>query len=176
MKSPSRQDGGKAVPPRRGSFGPRAIGAAVARVARPVLGKRGFAEAAIITDWPSLVGPQLAAHTLPTRVAHARGQREGGVLHLRVAGGAFATEVQHLEPLILERINRYFGYRAIARIKLSQGPLPRRRSPKLDAPRPLAPSEEQALAADVAGIASDDLREALARLGRAVMGRTEPSL
>lgn len=158
---------------RRGMRGPRAIGATVSRLARSVLGKRGFAEAAIVTDWNTVVGPHLAAYTLPTRIAHVRGSRDEGTLHLRVAGGAFATEVLHLESMIVERINTYFGYRAVARLKIVQGPLPKRPAPPKPRLRSLDEAGEQALAADVAGVETDDLREALARLGRAVMAKEE---
>jgi hypothetical protein len=89
-------------------------------------------------------------------------------LRLRVAS-AFATEAQHLEPVLIERINAFFGYGAVARLTLVQGPA-------LNAPvappklRPLSAVEQQALDARVAGVADPELRAALQRLGSAVAG------
>ncbi len=152
--------------------GLRALGATVAKVASAALGKRGFAEAGVITDWPEIVGPQLAAHSSPVRLAFPRGRRAEGTLHIRVAG-AFAVELQHLEPLVVERINRYFGYRAVARLAMVQGPLPERaprRRHKAEIRR-LSDEEERALAERLAAVPEAGLRQALRRLGRAVIGR-----
>lgn len=155
---------------RRGSAGPRLIGTAVTRLTRPLLGKHGFAVGAIITGWDAIVGHELAAFAVPTRVSFARGERSDGTLHVRTAGGAFATEIQHRAPTLIERINTHFGYRAVARIKISQGPISRRTLPPLRLPRPLDAGEQAALAAEVAPVEDGDLRDALARLGRAVIG------
>lgn len=151
---------------RRGGFGPKAVAAAIDRVARPALGKRGFAAAGVIADWPQIVGATLATQTCPLKIVVARGERGDGVLHLRVASGAMATQLQHLEPVLIERINVYFGYRAVARIAISQGPLPRRKPPK-PPPAPLADPAE--VAKRVAGVADPELKEALARLGAWVL-------
>ena len=89
-------------------------------------------------------------------------------LRVRV-GGAAALEIQHMEPQIIERVNGYFGYRAIDRLQLVQGPLPapplRRMPPPLDAAR------ARAIETKVAGIGDPDLRAALARLGSAIARR-----
>lgn len=152
----------------RGGPGPRAIAGEVERLTRPALGKRGFAEAAVIAEWPSIVGSVLAARTCPLKIVFPRGQRGDGVLHLRVANGAFATELQHLEPQVLERVNGHFGYRAVARLALSQGPLPRQAKPKPPAPPPADPAVVERAVADVA---DPEVRQALARLGAFVLRR-----
>ncbi len=151
--------------------GPRALAEAVAGITGSVFGRRGFAGGAVLNDWPAIVGPGLAAHTLPERIVRGTGKPAGGVLHLRVDSGALATELQHLEPLLIERVNGYFGYRAVSRLKLLQAPLPKKEPPAPAVTRPLNPDEEQALARSLAGVADGDLRDALEGLGRAVMGR-----
>ena len=97
----------------------------------------------------------------------AMGGEGGGVLHVRVAG-AFALELQHLEPVVIERINAHFGHAAVTRLKMTQGlpagsVKPRRR------PKPLGAAAETALAATVERIGDDRLKQALARLGRAIL-------
>ena len=96
------------------------LGQSINRVTTPALRRRGFAEAAIVTDWPTIVGRPLCDHTRPSRIVFPRGERLEGTLHL-VVTGAFAPEVQHLAPQIIERINGHFGYRAIARMELHHG-------------------------------------------------------
>jgi hypothetical protein len=152
---------------RRG--GMRALAAEVPRIAAPALGKRGFAEAHLIAEWASIVGAELADKISPDRLSFARGERREGTLRLRVAPG-LGPEVQHRTPQILERINGFFGYRAIARLMLVQGPPARPARALPPRPRPLAPAEREALDRRLAAIAEPQLRDALRRLGTAVLG------
>lgn len=153
--------------------GPRAIAATVDRVTRPSLSRRGFAEASVIADWPAIVGAALAEHVCPLRIAFPRGQRGDGTLHVRAASGAMATRLQHLHPLVLERINGHFGYRAVARLVVTQGPLPSRPRRVAPAPPALSAEGERALEDRLAAVEDPELRAALAGLGRHVLARKE---
>jgi hypothetical protein len=87
---------------------------------------------------------------------------------LRVEGPA-AVEIQHLANVILERVNRFFGWQAVGRIALRQAPLTRREPPQ---PPPAADlAETERVGATLTAVADDDLRQALARLGAAVKRR-----
>jgi len=81
-----------------------------------------------------------------------------------------ALELQHRAPLVVERINLFFGREAVTRLALVQGPLPLPPPAASPPTRPLAPGEAAALDRQLAGVASVELREALARLGRRVIG------
>ena len=153
--------------------GPRALAGVLRKVTRPIFGKRGFAGGAVVTEWPTIVGRHLAAHTVPERIAYQGGGHDSGVLHLRVDSGSLATELQHLEPQLLERINGYFGYRSVERLRIVHGPLPPAEAPPRPAPRALDRTEEKDLADRLAGIKDDDLRTALEALGRVVVARGE---
>ena len=135
----------------------------------PAARRRGFAEASLLADWAMIVGPALARRCQPVRVDHAPGRRSGGTLLVQV-GGAAALEIQHAAPQLLERINAYFGHKAVRQLRLLQMPLPP--VPVVQPPRPrvLAPSEEAALAAGVTVVTDDPLRAALLALGRTVSG------
>ncbi|MDP6785530.1 MAG: DciA family protein [Rhodospirillales bacterium] len=148
--------------------GPRALAGALNKVTRPIFGKRGFAGGAVITEWPAIVGRHLAAHTVPERIAYQGGGRDRGILHLRVDSGALAAELQHLEPQLLDRINGYFGYRSVERLRIVHGPLPPAKAPPRPAPRALDRSEKKDLADRLAAIEDEDLRAALDALGRVV--------
>lgn len=149
--------------------GPRRIGQAVPEVAGKVLGKRGLAFGALITDWPSIVGHQLSLRTAPDKLSFPRGKREEATLHIR-AMGAIALELQHLEPQIVERINGFFGYRAVARIRLIHAP-PAARTAAPVRPRPLSMDEEISVVTAAAAVEDEELRATLERFGRSLLAR-----
>jgi hypothetical protein len=161
---------------RRGGYGLRALGNSLTAVTKRAFARRGLTGADLARQWPAIVGRDLAAQCRPRQLRFPKAGPGGGGavdgrLTLRVAPG-WALEVQHLEPLMLERINGYFGYRAVARLRLQQAPIGRgaaaRPAPTAEAARPLAPAEEAALHDQVASVADEELRAALERLGRAV--------
>jgi hypothetical protein len=151
---------------RRGG-GLRRLPELLGRLLEPAARRRGLAEARLLTDWPLVIGPELGARCQPVRLSGAAGPA-GGVLTIHV-GGAFALELQHSTPQLLERINDFFGYPAVARLRLIQAPPVRpvkRRGPR--PMRPLATDELSELAALVEPVMPLDLRQALGVLGRTV--------
>ena len=157
---------------RKRGGGPRALAASLASTTKTIFGKRGFSDGAILRDWAMIAGDHLAAHSQPEQIAYTKGGSDGGALHLRIDSGAMATELQHLQPLLIERINGYFGFKAVDRIKITQGPLPERDDKPAWSPRTLEAGEESGLAESLMDVDDDDLRKALQTLGRAVIGRS----
>jgi hypothetical protein len=156
---------------RRGG-GLRRLPDLLGRVLDPAARRRGLAEARLLTEWPSVVGPDLAARSQPIRLTHRSGHR-GGVLSLHVAGSA-ALELQHSEPQVLERINGFFGYPAVARLHLIQAPVRRAGGHPLPGRSPsLTGAEENEVAAVVRRVGDPALRAALAALGRTLKGRPD---
>ena len=137
--------------------------------------RHGFASTEIVTHWEDIVGAEIAVHAEPIKITWPR-QRDGGntgddddlepaTLVLRCQGPA-AIEIQHQAGIIVERVNRFLGWRAIARIALRQAPLARRDKPR---PPPAPdPAEVRRIADTMTGITDDNLRTALGRLGAAV--------
>ena len=131
--------------------------------------KQGFAARELVTRWAEIAGAEIAAHSEPIRMQWPRpveGQpQEPATLVLRVEG-PMALEIQHSSDVILQRVNRFFGWSAVGRLALRQAPLSRRDKPK----RPRAPDAREV--AEVEGTLSSvedaDLRAALARLGAAI--------
>lgn len=153
---------------RKSRRGLSTLGQCVNRITAPALRRRGFAEAAIVTRWDEIVGRPLCDHSQPSRVVFPRGQRRDGVLHL-VVTGAFAPEVLHLAPQIVERINVFFGFPAVARLQLHHGPVSARhaadRSGQRAASGPeLASPPDPGLDAVIAAVQDDSLKSALDRL------------
>jgi hypothetical protein len=149
--------------------GPRAIAAETARATAPIRRKRGFAEASVFSDWPEIVGPGLAGQCMPLRMVRGPAG-EGATLHVRVTG-PLALELQHLEPQVVERINGFYGYRAIARLRLHQGPITGPARPVREKPPVPDPEDIARLDAALAGVDDEDLRRALRDLGASVLAR-----
>ena len=133
------------------------------------LARQGFASTGIVTHWAEIVGAEIATHAEPMRMSWPRRVHEDApepaTLVLRVEGPV-ALEIQHLPGVIIEKVNRFFGWRAVGRIQIRQAPL-RRGAPKAR-PAPPDPAVVARLAAGMADIKDEDLRGALARLGAAV--------
>jgi hypothetical protein len=133
-----------------------------------VFARQGFASSDIVTHWPEIVGSEIAAYAEPLKLQWPRGDAEDpepATLVLRAEGPA-AIEIQHQSAVILERINRFFGWRAVGRIAIRQAPLARRaKSATAAGPDP---AEAARVAASLPTIVDDGLRQALGRLGAAV--------
>jgi len=155
---------------RRG--GMAALAVDVPAVTRAAIGSRGFAEAGLITHWAEIIGADLARGCQPDQLKFPKGARSDGTLTLRCLG-AMAIEIQHQAPYLLERINGYFGYRAIARLKLVQGTLRRRPARAALKLPPPAAGDLAATEAALAGLPEDDLKNTLRRLGTAIRQRSK---
>lgn len=157
---------------RRGGRAPKALGATVERITKPLFGSRGLADGTIVRHWTTIMGAEVARVTAPEKLVYPGRERREGTLHLRVASGAAATVIQHNEPIVLERINGYFGYRAVARLLIKQGPVVSAPDvPSESAPAPDAGADAD-IAATVAPVDDPDLRDALESLGRLVKARS----
>jgi hypothetical protein len=91
--------------------------------------------------------------------------QEPATLVLRVEGPA-ALEIQHKSDVILERVNRFFGWSAVGRLALRQAPLSRRDRPEQQ--RPPDAKEVETVAKTLSAVEDEELRAALARLGAAI--------
>jgi len=133
--------------------------------------RQGFASSELVIRWETIAGAEIAAHCEPIKIQWPRPiqgeEPDPATLVLRVEGPA-AIEIQHLSAVILERVNRFFGWQAIGRIALRQAPLKRRARP--EPPPAPDPQKTARIAAELADIADEDLKAALARLGAVVKG------
>lgn len=157
-----------------------ALASNVPGLTKLALGRKGFAEAGLIGEWPLIVGEEIARLAVPVKLRLPRPKGEpkgekaslptspariapnvaGGTLTLR-ASPAASLEIQHLKPRILERITRHFGYPAITEIRIEIGD---RRQAAVKARRPAAGPATQP---DLSGVTDPEIREALRRLGAA---------
>jgi hypothetical protein len=152
-----------------GPFPAKPLSVLLSDVFSDAYARQGFAARELVTRWAQIIGPELAAHCEPLKMQWPRpveGQpQEPATLVLRVEG-PMALEIQHASDVILQRINRFFGWSAVGRLALRQGPLSRRERPRpLPAPDP---SEVEQIAQTLSSVEDDALRAALARLGASI--------
>src|ERR1700676_486375 len=131
--------------------------------------KQGFAARELGTRWGEIAGSEAAPHSAPLKTQWPRpveGQpQEPATLVLRVEG-PMALEIQHSSDVILQRVNRFFGWSAVGRLALRQAPLSRRERPKpAHAPDPSAVAK---IAETLSAVEDEELRAALARLGASI--------
>lgn len=157
-------------PSKRQSRGLLAIATTLQRVTSIARNKRGLPEPALIEQWSAIVGPTLAGQCAPQRLVRGPGGTDG-TLHLSVSG-PLALELQHLEPQLLERINGFFGFRAVARLSLHQVAPPPLKPPPKPRPQP-TPRQATALADRLTAIDDPELRDSLGRLGASVLARSQ---
>src|SRR5262249_11782606 len=128
-------------------YGVKTVGSFLPGLTRKAFEKYGFSAASLVADWATIAGRDLAAYTAPERLkwprvversdeelAETGKGRPGATLVLRVDGGR-SLDVQHRARQIIERINAYFGYAAVAELRIVQAPVGIEGQPPLPAPR-----------------------------------------
>ena len=152
---------------------PRAAGELIGEIGGPSFRRFGFVQHSIVSRWAEIVGQRYSKVSSPESIKFPAGKKAGGVLTLLV-DGAHAPLIQHLTPMIVDKVNRFFGYAAINRIVFRQGkppaPPPKPERPKL---RPV-PKE---LGEGLREIADPELRHCLESLAAQIAASSgAPSL
>jgi len=143
------------------------VGPLIVEAITPICQQNGFVQARILLEWEYIVTPQFAQFCIPLKVTFPLKQRNNGRLLLR-ATSSMATEISYLEPLILSRINQYFGYQAISKISLLQGPIAKKALSRKPPRNPLPEAIQTTLKNHVQSIEDDRLRAALLSLGMGI--------
>jgi hypothetical protein len=154
-----RQRGGEA----------RQIADLMPAIGRTAFRRFGFVQSSVVTRWPEIVGAAHARHCAPESIRFAPGEKSEGILQL-VVSPAHAPIIQHVIPEIIERVNRFFGYRAVARVKMRQGAV-QAPKPKEDARTAAPPSLKpipMELGDSLRDIGDPELRAVLESLARSL--------
>lgn len=139
----------------------------------PVLQKRAGLSTALVSAWPEIAGERLANGSVPQKIVWSRAatsaDAQAPATLVVSADPSVALALQHETGALAARVNAFFGYPAVDRIRIVQkvlGRAPKRARP----PAPDAAQRRQAEAL-VRGVEDDALRESLARLGASVIAR-----
>ena len=138
----------------------RAAGDIVGAIGGIAFKRFGFVQGAVVSRWPEIVGERYAKVSTPESIRFPAGKKAGGTLTLLVEG-AHAPLMQHLAPTIIERVNRFFGYQAVAKIAFRQGAA---RKQPVRPSRPEAAPVPRELGEGLRAIADPELRTVLESL------------
>lgn len=141
----------------------------IRHIIKPILGKHGFARTDILENWENMVGADLAQGTVPERLAFERDERTNGTLHVKAAGGAFAMLLEHQKDRVIGQVNTFFGYRAVAKIKIVQGALKLKKPMVQLAPKKVSPQEIEKLVEKTKNIEDAELRQKMIDVGVAML-------
>jgi hypothetical protein len=119
--SKTRQPGPQSDAPRIGRA--RSAGDILGKIGDQAFRRFGFIQSAVVSRWPEIVGERYAKVSSPESIRFPAGRKSAGVMTLLVEG-AHAPLMQHLTPLIIDRVNRFFGYEAVDRLVFRQGRAP----------------------------------------------------
>ena len=150
--------------PRRGHA--RACGDLVSDIAGTTFKRFGFVQGAVVSRWTEIVGDRYAKVSTPESIRFPAGKKAGGTLTLSVEG-AHAPLMQHLGPLIIERVNRFFGYEAVSKIAFRQG---RAARPEPKPQRPVSAELPKDLGEGLRQITDPELRTVLESLAGKLAG------
>ena len=175
------QKSGKPATVRRTGKGFRHASETVRKSLDQVVGRKGFAESEVLLRWPEIIGEALAQTCNPVKVHYGTNRQIGATLVVQANSGR-APEVMHLAPKIIERVNRFYGYRAISRVKVTQSnelkiaadPVRGFAETQTAFSPPDSPADARyrKLAGDLAkSIQDDGLRTALALMGSHILQR-----
>lgn len=153
--------------------GARAIGDLTPEIGRTAFRRFGFVQSSVVTRWPEIVGPAHARVCSPEAIRFPPGEKAEGILDLVVVP-AHAPLIQQVTPEIIERVNRFFGYRAIARVKLRQGAVTPPPDGKPAKPPPSLKPIPLELGDSLRDIGDPELRTVLESLARS-LSNNEPS-
>ncbi len=156
--------------PFKRSFNAVTLSDLVPELLDPLLQKRAGLTTALIGAWPEIAGERIGQFSRPAKISWSRANKSDdpyapATLFIS-ADPAVALALQHETTSIISRVNVFFGYPAIDRVKISQKQM--RVETKTSRPKPLAEHVEAA-AAKVVNVENDALREALAILGANVL-------
>ncbi len=185
--APKKNQRNQTAPARKRGRGFQSAGATVRSAVDQMAGKKGFAETEVLLRWPEIVGAALASVCRPVKVHYGASRAIGATLIVQTDSGR-APEVEHQGPALVDRVNQFYGYRAISRLKVTQSTglgMASAKSmgfaedqAKFDGP-PAGPTpEEEKRAAKMAqNIETPGLKDALSRMGAHVLAqsRTKPA-
>ena len=149
---------------------PRSTGELIGGIGDPSFRRFGFVQSSIVSRWAEIVGERYAKASSPESIRFPAGRKAGGVLTLLV-DGSHAPLIQHLTPLIVERVNRFFGYAAINRIVFRQGKPP---APAAKVARPELRPIPKELGEGLREIADPELRLCLESLAARIAATSGP--
>jgi len=152
------------------------VAQAINPLLRQLLGNTGMITVELLNSWQDIVGEDISAYCWPQNIVFKKNERTDGCLNLNVLAGAFALEIQQKQQQIIEKINVFFGYPAISKLKICQIADPqnfligKKNIDKMQK-NVVSPEEESYITELIKDVNDDELRQTLKKIGCAVFAR-----
>ena len=163
------------VPAKRSWRGAQPLAEISGAVIDPILKRKAGMTTGLVAAWAGIVGERLAETTRPEKLQWPKDRSNGDAFEpatlVIAAEPRAALRLQHQTTEILSRVNAFFGFYAVAKVRFMQKPvaLPKRDlRPKT---RPLADRERSQITAMVERIEDPKLKAALAAFAEATLSR-----
>jgi hypothetical protein len=145
----------------------RAVSDLMPEIGRAAFRRFGFVQSSVVSRWDEIVGARYAAVSAPESIRFPIGKKAEGTLEL-VVEGAHSTMLQHVIPEIIERVNRFFGYSAVAKVKMRQGVVAKPASPRTVSAPPMLRPVPMELGDSLRNIADPELFAVLESLAQSL--------
>ncbi len=158
------------------AFVPKKIGDSVTKINKNYSSKFGKIEFLIMSKWNQIVGPFFADHSEPDKISRITEDFNEfdqpiykNFLHIRVSPAA-ALEFQHYKDTIIEKINSFFGYKAIADLRLQQNFIPRKKTKRNVNlfNEDLSEEEKASIKSEIDNIQNKELEKSIVNLGASI--------
>ena len=158
------------------TYVPKKIGETLTRINKNYSSKFGKIEFLILSKWTQIVGSFFADHSEPDKISRITEEFNEfdepiykNFLHVRVSPAA-AVEFQHYKDTIIEKINSYFGYKAISDLRLQQNFVPEKKIKKninlYD--NDLSEEEKVSIKSEINNIKNEELEKSIVNLGASI--------
>ena len=155
------------------TFVPQSIGDTLRKVNRKFSSKYNRTEFVINSKWPEIAGSYFKEYSEPLNVSRVRDFENDlgetvykNYLNVSVAPAA-AIEFQHFKDTIIEKINTYFGYKAIMDLRIHQNYISKSyiSKPSKIKNKFVSKNESKQIKNEVGDMKNKDLEESLINLG-----------
>lgn len=155
-------------------FGLQKVTDLIGGISRPFMQKHSLLDERVFTFWQDIIGKQLSSHTLPLRLIGQNDSAKHGYrkLEILVTPGA-ALEVSYAKTQLIEKVNQFYGYSFISDVAIKQGKIPElTRKPKKRRTKPISQDKVEWVENQVGNVQNAELRDALTKWGKHVVGDT----
>ena len=158
------------------TFVPKKIGETLAQLNKNYSSKFGKIEFLILSKWTQIVGSFFADHSEPDKISRITEDFNEfdepiykNFLHVRVSPAA-AVEFQHYKDTIIEKINSFFGYKAITDLRLQQNFIPEKKTKRsiniFD--QDISEEEKTSIISEIDNIQDKELEKSIVKLGASI--------
>ena len=156
------------------TFVPQSIGDTLRKVNRKFSSKYNRTEFIIHSKWPEIVGKYFLSYSEPLNVSRVRDFENDlgetvykNYLNVSVTPAA-AIEFQHFKNTIIEKINTYFGYKAIIDLRIQQNYIPKYNTMKKTKSIQINKDEKEFIEKNIEDFKNNELKKSLLNLGNQI--------